>query len=82
MMVLAEVAAIHTVAKIVISPGNARVSLKIFKNTALADGAVEGLKSGSDISNYDINTFVSDVNYYVISIKNQCVKYKLTRKAG
>ena len=34
MMVLAEVAAIHTVAKIVISPVNARDSLKFFKNGA------------------------------------------------
>ena len=32
MMELVDVVAVHTIAKLVIYPGNARVSLKFFKN--------------------------------------------------
>jgi hypothetical protein len=68
MMVLAEVVAIHTVAKIVIYPCNPRVSLKIFNNEKRGRMRFAGGESGLQISSYDINTFVIDINNRVISI--------------
>ena len=71
MMVLAEVGAIHTDAKIVIYPSNPRVSLKIFNNEKRGRMRFVGAESNLEISSHDINTFVIDINNCVIFAENQ-----------
>ena len=77
MMVLAEVGAIHTDAKIVIYPCNPRVSLKIFNNEKRGRMRFVGAESNLEISSYDINTFVIDINNCVIFAEGKRVDCKL-----
>ena len=71
MMELVDVVAVHTVAKIVIYPCNPRVSLKIFNNEKRGRMRFVGAESNLEISSYDINTFVININDCVIFAENQ-----------